>query len=75
MNPPASELAQPCGLAKAAARKVLAGLLFRLIRRQETQEAIESAALAEGLRVGLSRDEVCLVAVWVASQFTAREAA
>lgn len=66
------ELASRFGLAKTNERKVVAGLIFRLIRRQSPQQAIEAAALAEGERLGLTRDEVCDVARWVVSQ---REAA
>jgi hypothetical protein len=62
------ELAERFNLTKAAERKALAGLLFRLIRQQATQAQIETAAFAEGVRLGLSRDEVCRVATWVASQ-------
>jgi hypothetical protein len=69
------ELADRFNLSKAAERKALAGRLFRMIRRQASQEEIEVAAYAEGAREGLSRDEVCRVAVWVASQSTTREAA
>jgi hypothetical protein len=70
------ELAERFNLTKAAERKALAGLLFRLLRRQASQEEIEAAAFAEGQRTGLSRDDVCKVAVWVVSQATVtREAA
>lgn len=66
------ELASRFGLAKTQERKELAKLIFRLMRQQAPQEAIESAAFAEGERLGLTRDEVCDVARWVVSQ---REAA
>ena len=46
-----------------------------MVRQQAPQEAIEASAFAEGLRLGMSRAEVFAVAVWVASQATAREAA
>jgi hypothetical protein len=70
------ELAERFNLTKAAERKALAGLLFRLIRRGGSQEEIETAAFAEGERTGLSRDDVCRVAIWVASRTTEmREAA
>jgi hypothetical protein len=70
------ELAERFNLTKAAERKAVAGLLFRLIRRGASQEEIETAAYAEGERTGLSRDDVCRVAIWVASQSAAmREAA
>jgi hypothetical protein len=66
------ELAERFNLTKAAERKALAGLLFRMRRRQATQEAIEAQAFAEGARLGMSRDDVCSVAIWVASQHDAR---
>jgi hypothetical protein len=69
------ELAQRCGLAKAAERKAIAVLLFRLIREQADQAAIEAAAFAEGDRLGLSRAEVCDVARYVAAQATMAEVA
>jgi hypothetical protein len=69
------ELAERHNLTKAAERKALAGLLFRLIKRQATQEEIEAAAFAEGERTGLSRDEVIRVAVWVAGQAVATQEA
>jgi hypothetical protein len=56
---------------KAAEQKALASLMFRMSDRGATQGEIEAAAFAEGERVGLSRDEVCRVSVWVASQSTA----
>jgi hypothetical protein len=64
------ELAARFNLTKAAGRKALAVLLFRLIKRRATQAEIETAAFAEGRRLGLTRDEVCRVAVWVAGQAT-----
>jgi hypothetical protein len=62
------ELAARFNLTKAAEKKALAGLLFRMIREQASQDAIEAAAMAEGNRLGLSRDDVCATAVWVAGQ-------
>jgi hypothetical protein len=62
------ELAQRFGLTKTAERKELAKLLFQLLRNRAEQDVIEAAAFAFGAEVGLSRDEVCSVAVWVASQ-------
>ena len=67
-------LAERFLLTKSGERKTLAGLLFTLVRRQATQEEIETTAFTEGERLGFSRDEVCRVATWVASQST-REAA
>ena len=62
------EMAQQFGLTKAAERKELAKVLFRLLRDQAEQDAIEAAAISFGNENGLTRDEVCSVAVWVASQ-------
>jgi hypothetical protein len=71
-----AKLAEEYGLAKTMENKALARLIFRLIRRQASQAEIEAAAMAEGQRLGLSRDEVCRVAVWVAGQpINSREAA
>ncbi len=64
-------LAERFNLDKKAERKVLASMLFRLIREQATQEAIEAQAFAEGARLGLSSDDICKVAAWVAGQSTA----
>jgi hypothetical protein len=70
------ELAQRFNLDKAAERRRLSQLIFRLIKRQATQEQIEADATAEGQRLGLSYEEVCGVARWVAWQCTqSREAA
>jgi hypothetical protein len=66
------ELAERFGLSKPQARKAIAKLIFRLIRQRATQQRIETAALAEGNRLGLSAAEVIEVAQWVASR---REAA
>ena len=68
-------LAERFNLTKAEERKIVARLLFRLIRREATQNEIEAAVFAEGARLGLSRDEVCRVAQWVANQSATREAA
>ncbi len=54
--------------ARADVRKAIARLLFQLIRSQATQEEIETAAFREGERLGLSCDEVCHVACWVARE-------
>jgi hypothetical protein len=69
------ELAERFGLSKTAERKAVASLIFRLVRHKAAQEVIEAAALAEGKRLGLSPEEVCRVAGWVAAQATGREAA
>jgi hypothetical protein len=71
-----TKLAERFNLTKTEERKAVARLLFRMIRRQATQREIEVAAFAEGDRLGLSRDDVCRVAIWVAGQSTTtREAA
>jgi len=69
------ELSQRFGLTKAAERKVLAGLMFKMIRHMRPQDEIETAAMAEGQRLGLPPHEVCRVAAWVAEQAITREAA
>jgi hypothetical protein len=69
-------LAERFGLTKAAERKAVAALIFRMRRTREPQEAIEAAAFAEGERHGLTRDEVCQVARWVVAKLSkSREAA
>lgn len=68
-----TELAQRFGLTKAAERKELAGIIFKLRRVGLGREAIEAAAKAEGERLGLSWSEVCQVGAWVGAQ--SREAA
>lgn len=70
-----AEMAVRFGLTKAAERKALARLLFQLIRNQASQQEIETAAFAEGERLGLTREEVCRVASWVAVKATEKEAA
>jgi hypothetical protein len=70
------ELAERFGLTKTAQRKTIAALLFGMIRRQAPQDEIETAACAEGERLGLTREDVCRVALWIASQSSvSREAA
>jgi hypothetical protein len=64
------ELAERFGITKAEERRALSKLIFRMIRGQAPQEAIEASAFAEGLRLGLTREEVCSVATWVANQAT-----
>jgi hypothetical protein len=66
--------AERFGLNKAEQQKAVAALLFRMIRQQATQKAIEVAAYEKGERLGLSHVEIRRVAVWVASQLL-REAA
>jgi hypothetical protein len=67
------ELAERYRLAKQQERKAVARLIFRLIREQAAQEDIETAAFAEGSRLGLTATEVCEVACWVAARATARD--
>jgi hypothetical protein len=69
-----SELAERFNLTKAAERKAIAALIFRLIRQQATQEDIEAQAFAEGARLGLIRAEVIRVATWVDMRATLRDA-
>ena len=61
-------LSEKFNLTKAAERKALAGLLFRLIKMHTPQKEIENRAFAEGRRLGLSRDDVTNTFVWVADQ-------
>ena len=65
------ELAQRFNLTKPAERRALAALLHRLIDQWVPQEDIEAQAFAEAARLGLSRDEACQVANYVAQQTTA----
>jgi hypothetical protein len=65
------ELAEHLGISKTAERSELAKLIFRLRRKNASQEAIEEGAYAEGRRLGLSRDEVIEVARWCASRLEA----
>jgi hypothetical protein len=64
------ELAQRFAISKTEERKELAGLIFRMIRQQAPQAAIESSAFTEGLRLGMTRGEVIATARWVASRAT-----
>lgn len=69
-------LGERYGLTKNREKKTVAALIFRMIRQQAPQDEIELAALAEGMRLGLSREEVCAVAAWIAQKCGApREAA
>ena len=63
-----AELARRFELTKAEEQRKVAALIFRLRRDGATQAEIETAALAEGGRLGLSRAEIIRVAVWVAEQ-------
>ena len=62
------ELSQRFGLNKSEEKRQLSRLIFQMIRLEASQEAIEGAALGEGQRLGLARDEICRVALWVAAQ-------
>ena len=64
------EMAKRFSISKTEERKELAGLIFRLIRQQASQAAIESSAFTEGLRLGMTRGEVIATARWVAAQAT-----
>jgi hypothetical protein len=66
------ELAERFNLTKASEKKAIAALLHRMIRWRATQAEIETAALNEGKRFGLSRDDVIRIAIHVVSR---REAA
>jgi hypothetical protein len=68
------ELADRFGISKREEKRVVAALIFKLIRQQESQETIETTAYAEGSRQGLCLNEIYEVACWVAAQFP-REAA
>lgn len=69
------ELAERHGLNKAAERKRMAKLLFRLIKRRTAQADIEAAAYAEGITLGLSKSEVIQIANWVVGQNATRRRA
>ncbi len=62
------EMAEAANLNNIAGRKAVAGLIFKLIRRNATQEKIEAAAYVEGERHGLSHGDVIGVATWVVSK-------
>jgi hypothetical protein len=68
-------LAGRFGLGKGEERKAIARLMFKMIKQQRSQPEIEAAVFAEGSRRGLSREEVCHVAHWVAGQATEGSAA
>jgi hypothetical protein len=69
------ELARKFGISKPDERRVLAKLIFRMVRQEAPQQAIEASAFAEGLSLGLSRAEVISVAQWCATQLATKEAA
>lgn len=63
-----SELAQKFGMTKTAERKEAAGVMFRLIRQQASQQEFERVAASEAQRLGLSIAEIAGVAAWCAEQ-------
>jgi hypothetical protein len=63
-----SDMAKRLGLTKTAERKVIARLLFSMLKQRATQQSLETAAFAEGERLGLSYREICDVANWVAKE-------
>jgi hypothetical protein len=70
-----AELADRFGISKRDEKRILAKLIFRLIREQASQETIEATAYAEGSRQGLCLSEIYEVACWVAAQYQRGEAA
>ena len=62
------DLAERFNFAKAAERKTLAALMFKMIRQQQEQEYIVTASFTLGHELGLSREEICKVSVWVSEQ-------
>jgi hypothetical protein len=55
------------------AHKAVARLIFRLLREQAAQQDIETAALEEGARLGLTPSEVVRIAHYVVSRATEGE--
>ena len=64
-------LSERFGLNKSEERRQLSRLIFQMIRLKASQEAIEGAAFAEGQRLGLTHNEVCQAAEWVADRTAA----
>ena len=62
------ELAERYGLSKREENRAVARLIYQLCREQAPQEVIEDRAYAEGERLGLTRDDVLRVALWIASK-------
>jgi hypothetical protein len=58
-------LAERFGFSNTEQRKVVSRLIFRLMRQGATAEHIRREAFAEGVRQGLTQDDVLSVAVWV----------
>jgi hypothetical protein len=62
------ELAERFGLSKREENRAMARLIYQLCRAQAPQEVIETRAYAEGQRLGLTRDDVIRVAMWIAAK-------
>jgi len=62
------ELAERYGLSRRQERRAVARLIRKLIRSRASQETVEACAYAEGERLGLTRDDVNRVAVWMAAR-------
>ena len=69
------ELGEQFNITQAGARKMLAKLLFQLIREQAPQETIEAQAYATGGRLGMTPSQVCEVARWVLAKAISGKAA
>jgi hypothetical protein len=67
-------LAENFNLTKTEERKALSKVIFRMVRDQASQHDIETQAFSEGTRLGLSHDEICRVAQWVADECVRRAA-
>jgi hypothetical protein len=61
-----ADLASRFNLSTTEQRRQLSALIWRTIRRGDSQQAIQAAAFAEGQRLGLTRADVIAVAKWVA---------
>jgi hypothetical protein len=55
-------------LSKREENRAVARLIYQLCRTQAPQEVIETRAYAEGQRLGLTRDDVIRVAIWIAAK-------
>jgi hypothetical protein len=62
------ELGERFGLTKAAARKSLSRLLFNLIRQRTSPTELDHQAKTEGIRLGLTAEEINSVKKWVSEQ-------
>lgn len=68
-------LAKQFGISKPDERRTLAKLIFRMVRQNTPQEAIEQSAFDAGLTLGMSRAEVIATAQWCITQLATKEAA